>query len=414
MWVFISSWIICWEFCCCFWICSASDCIALSHSCRAPSGDCFTLSIRPSVISSPYSMGVPDPFVYRTRNRAGERRTRIGLGGWTRPYASRSKALALGVVGPYLAVDLLEEGLAVLMVLLELAHLPQLLGREALDPLRDLLHGQPFVVGGLQRSQHGGPQLSLAGDLLGLAHDVLGPLGGLLGYPKTLAGGLLGRSKPLPCYLLGGLKPLLGGPLEGPHALLHVGEWREELPVGPDPTPAKSPHALLLPEDTPREGLGGVRVVLGLLAHNLDGVTHPALHELGVALLELKEPQAVGEELLGRPGVIFLEPHELEPAFGDPDGAALGCGEVLGYGFEGVVLSLCHLSGGARCLVDVCCGGHCSTSMVDSKSLLLCSYHTYVRCKPHSIRPFVFAPIHRSAWNRNSPESICRILDKTT
>ena len=41
--------------------------------------------------------------------------------------ASRSKALALGVVGPYLAVDLLEEGLAVLILLLELAHLLKLL-----------------------------------------------------------------------------------------------------------------------------------------------------------------------------------------------------------------------------------------------------------------------------------------------
>src|SRR5215208_6645731 len=319
-----------------------------------------------------------------------------------RPSASRSKALALGVVGPYLAIDLLEEGLAVLMVLLELAYLPQLLGGEILYPLGDLLHPQPFVVGGLKRSQHGGPQLGLAGDLLGLPEDVLGPLGGLLGYPKTLTGGLLGRSKPLPCYLLGGLKLLLGGPLEGPHSLLHVGEGREELPVGPDPTPAKSPYVLLLPADAPREGLGGVHVVLGLLAHNLNGLTHPALHELRVALLELKEPHAVGEELLGRPGIILLEPHELEPAFGDPDAAALGCGEVLGYGLEGVVLSLCHLSGGARCLVDVSGGSHCSTSMVDSKSLLLCSYHTYVRCKPHSVRPFVFAPIHRSAWKGNS------------
>src|SRR5215213_1536168 len=315
-----------------------------------------------------------------------------------RPSASRSKALALGVVSPYLAVDLLEEGLAVLMVLLELAHLPQLLGREVLDPLGDLLHGQPFVVGGLKRSQHGGPQLSLAGDLLGLAHDVLGPLGGLLGYPKPLAGGLLGRSKPLPCCLLGGLKPLLGGPLEGPPALLYVAEGREELPVGPDPTPAKSPHALLLPADTPREGLGGVRVLLGLLAHNLDGVTHPALHELGVALLELQEPHAVGKELLGRLGVILLEPHELEPAFGDPDAAALRCGEVLGKSFVGVALGLCHLACGARRLVDVCGGSHLSTSIVDSKSLLLCSYHTYVRCKPCGVSPFVFASIHRSAW----------------
>src|SRR5215208_5547372 len=281
-----------------------------------------------------------------------------------RPSASRSKALALGVVGPYLAVDLLEEGLAVLVILLELAHLPQLLGRKALDPLGDLLHGQPFVVGGLKRSQHGGPQLSLAGDLLGLAHDVLGPLGGLLGYPKTLAGGLLGRSKPLPCCFLGGLKPLLGGPLEGPQALLYVAEGREELPVGPDPTPAKSPHALLLPEDAPREGLGGVRVVLGLLAHNVDGVTHPALHELGVALLELEEPQAVGEELLGRPGVVLLEPHELEPVVGKPHAAALGGRKVLGESLVGIALNLSHLPSGARRLVDTSGGLHQLTSMV--------------------------------------------------
>src|SRR5215208_4499637 len=279
--------------------------------------------------------------------------------------ASRSKALALGVVvSPYLAVDLLEEGLAVLVILLELAHLPQLLGRKALDPLGDLLHGQPFVVGGLKRSQHGGPQLSLAGDLLGLAHDVLGPLGGLLGYPKTLAGGLLGRSKPLPCCFLGGLKPLLGGPLEGPQALLYVAEGREELPVGPDPTPAKSPHALLLPADTPREGLGGMRVVLGLLAHNVDSVTHPALHELGIALLALEEPQAVSEELLGSTGVILLEPHELEPAFGDPDAAALGGRKVLGESLVGIALNLSHLPSGARRLIDVSGGLHQHTSMV--------------------------------------------------
>src|SRR5215212_2040370 len=35
----MSSWIICWELCCCFWICSESCCIWLSHS-RAPSGAC--------------------------------------------------------------------------------------------------------------------------------------------------------------------------------------------------------------------------------------------------------------------------------------------------------------------------------------------------------------------------------------
>src|ERR671910_225227 len=33
----MSSWIICWESCCCLWICSASDCIAPSHSAWAPS-----------------------------------------------------------------------------------------------------------------------------------------------------------------------------------------------------------------------------------------------------------------------------------------------------------------------------------------------------------------------------------------
>src|SRR5215213_1813695 len=154
------------------------------------------------------------------------------------PIRASSKALALRVVGPYLAVDLLDEGLAVLVLLLELAHLLELLGGQALDPPGNLLHGQPLVVGGLQGSQHGGPKLRLARDLLGLPKDVLGPLGCLLGYPKALAGGFFGGPKPLPCYLLGCLEPLLGGPLEGPHALLGVGEGAEELPVGASPSPA--------------------------------------------------------------------------------------------------------------------------------------------------------------------------------
>src|SRR5215211_6505241 len=87
-----------------------------------------------------------------------------------------------------------------------------------------------------------------------------------------------------------------------------------------------------------------------------------------------------------------------------PYTAALGCGEVLGYGLEGVALGLCHLSGGARRLVDVRCGGsHRGTSIVvDSNCLLLCSYHIYVRCKPRDGRPFIFALIHRSAWKGNS------------
>src|SRR5215212_7581701 len=246
------------------------------------------------------------------------------------------------------------------MVLLELPNLLKLLGGEALYPLGDLLHAQLIVVCGPKCAQHGGPQLGLAGDLLGLPEDVLGPLGGLLGYPKALAGCLLGGPKPLPCYLLGDLEPLLGGPLEGPHALLHVGEGAEEVAVGTDPTLGKSPHALLLAAHTPREGLGGTRVLLGLLAHDLDGLAHPLLYELGVLLLELQEPYAVGEELLGGLGVLLLEPHELEPAFGKPNGAALGRGEVLGYGFEGVALGLGHLLGGAGRLVDVPSGGgHC-------------------------------------------------------
>ncbi len=63
--------------------------------------------------------------------------------------------------------------------------------------------------------------------------------------------------------------------------------------------------------------------MLGLLAQSLYSLARLALHELGVALLELKEPQAVSEELLGGPGVLLLQPHELEPAFGEPEAAAL-------------------------------------------------------------------------------------------
>src|SRR5215208_7756985 len=187
--------------------------------------------------------------------------------------------------------------------------------------------------------------------------------------------------------MLGCLKPLLGGPLEGPHALLYVGEGAEDVSVSPLPNLGERPKALLLLAYAAREGRCGARVVLGLLAHDLYGLTHPALHELGVALLELQEPHAVGEELLGRPGIILLEPHELEPSFSDPDAAALSCSEVLGYGLKGVALGLCHLSGDAGRLVDVCGGSHLVTSMVDSKSLLLCSYHTYVRCKPAASGP---------------------------
>ena len=88
-------------------------------------------------------------------------------------------------------------------------------------------------------------------------------------------------------------------------------------------------------------------------------------------VLELQEPDAVGEELLGRPCVVLLELHELETAFGEPHAPALGGGEVLGYGLEGVALGLCHLSGRAGRLVDVVGGGfHC----VPPWSINVCYY----------------------------------------
>jgi hypothetical protein len=93
--------------------------------------------------------------------------------------------------------------------------------------------------------------------------------------------------------------------------------------------------------------------VLCLLAHGLEGVAHPALDELGVALLKLQEPHAVGEPLLGRAGVFFLEPHELEPVVGKPDAPALGGREVLGESLVGVALDLGHLAGGAPHLLSV-------------------------------------------------------------
>ena len=69
-----------------------------------------------------------------------------------------SKALALGVVvGPYLAVDLLDQGLAILVLLLELANLPELLGRKALDPPGNLRDGELVVVRGPERAIDGGP-----------------------------------------------------------------------------------------------------------------------------------------------------------------------------------------------------------------------------------------------------------------
>src|SRR5829696_2513581 len=263
----------------------------------------------------------------------------------------------LRVLGPYLAVDLLDEGLAILILLLVLADLLELLYRKAVELLHDVLYSQLPVVRGLQGTEDGGLNLRLPGDLLSPPQD-------LLGYPEPLLGHLLGSLQSLPGYLLGGLEPLLGGPLEGPYALLHVGEGGEELPVSPHPLLRESPIALLLLAYAPREGLGGAHVVLGLLAQNLRGIAHPALHELGVLLLELQEPYAVGEPLLSRSGVVLLQLHELEPVFGKPHAAALDAREVLGEGLVSIALGLCYLAGGARRLVDVSGGLHQHTSVV--------------------------------------------------
>src|SRR5215217_7018073 len=314
-------------------------------------------------VLGPSGAGASRKFV-RTRNGAGRWKHRGPGHQSSGPRRFPLKGHWLRVLRPYLAVDLLDEGLAILIPLLVLADLLELLDRKAVELLHDVVYSQVLVVRGLQGTEDGGLKLLLPGGLLSPAQDLLGLLGGLLGYPEPLLGHLLGSLQSLPCYLLGGLKPLLGGPLEGPHALLYVGERREEVLVSPHPLLRESPILLLLLAYAPREDLGGAHVVLGLLAHNLDGLTHPALHELGVALLELQEPYAVGEELLGRTGVVLLQLHELEPAFGDPDAAALSSREVLGEGLVSIALGLSHLAGGARRLVDVSGGLHQHTSVV--------------------------------------------------
>ena len=111
--------------------------------------------------------------------------------------------------------------------------------------------------------------------------------------------------------------------------------------------------------------LGGFHVVLGLLAQRLHSVARPALHELGVALLVLQEPHAAREPLLGSPGILLLQPHELKPAFCKPDTPALGGSEVLGERLVRVALNLSHLAGRTRRLLDVSCGGlHHLTSVI--------------------------------------------------
>jgi hypothetical protein len=68
----------------------------------------------------------------------------------------RTEGLVLRV-GPYLAVDLLDEGLTILVALLLLADLLELLVGEPDEPLGDLFDAQPIVVRGLQSAEDGGP-----------------------------------------------------------------------------------------------------------------------------------------------------------------------------------------------------------------------------------------------------------------
>ena len=64
--------------------------------------------------------------------------------------------LSLLGVGPYLAVDALDEALAVLGALLEFAHPPELLDGKVVELPGDLRDGQPLVVLGFQGGVHTG------------------------------------------------------------------------------------------------------------------------------------------------------------------------------------------------------------------------------------------------------------------
>src|SRR5215211_682027 len=99
-------------------------------------------------------------------------RTRNGARRWRRRGPERKspgprrfplKGLWLGVLGPYLAVDLLDEGLAILILLLVLADLLELLDRKAVELLHDVVYTQVLVVRGLQGTEDGGLKLRLPG-----------------------------------------------------------------------------------------------------------------------------------------------------------------------------------------------------------------------------------------------------------
>ena len=86
--------------------------------------------------------------------------------------------------------------------------------------------------------------------------------------------------------------------------------------IGLCPPLIKSLKDLLLLAGVAGEGLGGAQVVLGLLAQGPGAIPQPLLREANVALLELCDLHAGGKPLLGRLGVLLLEPQELHPAQG--------------------------------------------------------------------------------------------------
>jgi hypothetical protein len=96
-----------------------------------------------------------------------------------------------------------------------------------------------------------GPQLGVAGGLLGLAQNLVGPLGGLLDDSQTV---------------LGGLQALLRGPQIFPG----VGEGGEKALVGSDPLPAERLQALQLLAGAAREGVSRAEVVLRLVPQDPD------------------------------------------------------------------------------------------------------------------------------------------------
>jgi hypothetical protein len=104
--------------------------------------------------------GVPGRSPGRVKELREGSGIREGPGLIPRPFSLRPlkcSRFSLGVVGPYLAVDLLDKSLAILMVLLELANLLKLLGGKAFDPPGNLRDTQLVVVRSPERAHNGGP-----------------------------------------------------------------------------------------------------------------------------------------------------------------------------------------------------------------------------------------------------------------